>query len=171
MPGRGGNVIKRNYKQSKVPIRAIVPDTDLPDPPQVPEGAPLSHYKGTSLKNVGRDLKTGKSIPHKRSELVAAKIAKWVAGGYTINDIAVHLNIRPGLIRQEYGREINHGAEVVGMEMTESIVDRAKKSDALAIFYARARMGWKGDGEASSPSLPLAPVNVQVVFVSPQNHA
>lgn len=121
--------------------------SDLPPAPTDLDKLSLSHYRGTALKNVGRDAR-GRVIPHKRSEIVARKVAAWAAGGYNKNDIAVLLNIRPGLVEECYGRELNHGERMVGMELTDHIVKRAKKSDRMAIFYAKSRMGWRdGDGK------------------------
>jgi hypothetical protein len=114
--------------------------------PLPPDGAPLTHYKGTSLKNVGRDAR-GRVIPHAYSSKVAAQIATWVACGYNENDIAIRLNIRPGLLREVYGKELRHGKEQVGMEVSSHIMQRVKKSDQMAIFYAKAQMGWR-DGNA-----------------------
>jgi len=121
-------------------------------PPSVPllplpsEGAPLSHYKGTALRFIGRDSR-GRVLPHKYSSKTAKHIAIWIAGGYNVNDICVALNIRPGLLRELYGKEINHGLEMVGMDVTTHIVDRVKKSDRMAIFFAKSRMGWR-DGDS-----------------------
>ena len=107
--------------------------------------APLSHYTGTSLKNIGRD-RLGRVIQHKFSSKVARQISIWVLGGYNENDIAIALNMRPGLVRELYGREIRHGEQLMGMDMTTHIVHRAKKSDQMARFVAKARMGWR-DGD------------------------
>lgn len=137
-----------------------IPTLPAPVPPApVPAGdPPLEHYKGTALKNIGRD-KNGKVIPHKRSEITAKKVSIWVAAGYNVNDIAVFLNIRPGLVKECYGREINHGEQLVGMDMSNHIVARAKKSDRMAIFYAKARMGWR-DGDTKAPETGLLNIHI-----------
>lgn len=109
--------------------------------------ATLSDYKGTSLKNIGKDA-NGRVIPHKYNKAVAKKVAIWISGGYNANDICIALNIRPGKLEQLYGQEIRHGLEKVGMEVTQHIVARVKKSDRMAIFFAKSRMGWRdGDGK------------------------
>lgn len=118
----------------------------------------LSHYKGIALKNVGRDAK-GHVIPHKRSEQTAEQVAIWAAGGYDLNAIAVRMNIRPGLVKECYGKELALGSELVGMEVTEHIVARVKKSDRMAIFYAKAKMGWR-DGE--SKPLETGVLNIHI---------
>lgn len=116
-------------------------------PPPVPaEGAPLSHYKGISLRNIGRDPKTGKVIPHKRSTKVANLITAWIATGADANAICIRLNMRPGTLKQLYSTEIALAVAKVEMDVGAHILSRVKKSDRMAIFYAKAKMGWR-DGD------------------------
>lgn len=122
------------------------------------DNIPLSHYKGVALANVGRD-RHGRVIPHKRSEVTARKVALWVAGGATPNDIAVRLNIRPGLVKECYGLELEYGQGQVNMDMAGSIIKRAKKSDRLAVFYAKARMGWR-DGDSAALDVPMLNIHI-----------
>lgn len=122
------------------------------DTPQVPSNPPAlsdepTDYKGISLAKIGYDA-SGKVIPHKRSEKIARQIKTWVAGGYDFNAICIALNLRPGLVKRHYTTEIQMGLDLIGMEMTSHIVARAKKSDRMAIFFAKARMGWR-DGESA----------------------
>lgn len=118
-------------------------------PPPVPApGAPLSEYKGFSLKNIGRDPKTGKNIPYKYSSRVAKQITVWIAaGGADLNAICVRLNMRPGTLKALYGKEIALAVDQVNMDVGAHILSRVKKSDRLAVFYAKAKMGWR-DGDA-----------------------
>lgn len=141
-------------------VREAIQGTHIPaDHPRLPpEDAELSEYKGVSLRDVGRD-KHGKIIPHRRDEKLARKITVWVAGGYDVNAIAVHLNIRPGLLKQHYGRELAIGADIVGMDVTRHIVSRVKKSDRMAIFYAKAKMGWR-DGEGGPTDTGLLNIHI-----------
>lgn len=155
---RGGAA--RSTDSLESPNTDLVPLSDpaLGAPAPSPD-IPLSHYKGTALKNIGRDP-SGRVIPHKRSEVTARKVAIWVAGGYNKNDISVFLNVRPGLVEQCYGIELNHGADRVGMQMTQHIVARAKKSDRMAMFYAKARMGWR-EGDTATPT-DVSPLNIHL---------
>lgn len=108
--------------------------------------AELSAYKGYPLKDVGRDAK-GMVIPHRRDESIAKRIAIWVAGGADVNYIAVKLNLRPGLLKREYTKELLLGTEQVHQEVHEHLLQRVKKSDRVAIFYAKAKMGYR-DGDS-----------------------
>lgn len=110
------------------------------------ENAPLHEYKGFSLKNVGYDVH-GRVLPHKYSLRAEKQIMVWVAGGADVNAICIRLNIRPGKLKELYGKALAIGLDQVTMDMTESIVTRAKKSDRLAVFFAKAKMGWR-DGES-----------------------
>ncbi len=133
----------------------------LPAPSSLPpDDAPLSHYKKPNLSKVGKD-KFGKIIPHKRSEAIAKKIPVWMSGGYTLNDIALYLNVRPGHLKQHYHTELERGMVPVGMQVTEHIVKRVKKSDRMAIFFAKSRMGWK-DGDSAGDPLPLLNINIHL---------
>lgn len=141
------------------PIASGSPPSDyIPASEDSDDDIPLSHYKGVALANVGRD-RHGRVIPHKRSEIVARKVALWVAGGATPNDIAVRLNIRPGLVKSCYGKELEFGQGQINMDMAGHIIRRAKKSDRVAIFYAKARMGWR-DGEQQPLDVPMLNIHI-----------
>jgi len=109
---------------------------------------------------VGRDA-GGKVIPHIRSEKIAQQIREWVAGGYDLNAIAVRINVRPGLIREHYAVELAMGSEHVGMDMTSHILKRAKESDRMAVFFAKAKMGWR-DGDAKPLDTGLLDIHIHL---------
>lgn len=139
------------------PARAVMPHSG--DDADVGEAViPLSHYKGTSLKNIGRD-KNGRVIPHKRSEKTAVKVRMWAAGGYSENDIAIMLNIRPGLVRECYGKELNHGKDMVGMDLTAHAYKRAKQNDNMLRFVLKARHDWR-DGESRPTEVGLLNIHI-----------
>lgn len=126
------------------------------------DGTPeeLSHYKGVSLKNVGRDVR-GRVIPHKRQEKLAKQIMVWVAGGFNVNDIAIRINVRPGLIKQNYGKELATGETEVHMDVHNHLLTRVKKSDRMAIFYAKARMGYR-DGDTKAVDTGVLNINIHL---------
>jgi hypothetical protein len=113
-------------------------------PTEMPLDAP--DYKGIQLKDVGRDKK-GRVIQHKYSERQAKQIAGWITSGYSANAICCAINMRPGKLKELYGKQIAMGLELVGMDMTSHILKRAKTSDRMAIFFAKAKLGWR-DGES-----------------------
>lgn len=119
----------------------------------------LTQYKGVSLVNVGRDTRTGKVIPHHRTEKLAAQIKIWVAGGANVNDIAIRINVRPGLIKQHYGKELATGEAEIHQDVHEHLLTRVKKSDRVAIFYAKARMGYR-DGDAKPTDTGILNIHI-----------
>lgn len=98
---------------------------------------------------VGRDPKTGKVIPHKRNSKTAALVRQYVASGADENTVACLLNIRPGLLRQEYEAELRDGLASVNMEVIKNVLDTAKGSDKqkmkAAELWLRNRAGWDQD--------------------------
>lgn len=140
------------------PSDMVIPsDTDTHVPIPAP-AAPLTDYKGTSLKLVGRD-KHGKVIPHKRSEKTARQVAAFVMAGYTKHDVAIALNIRPGLVEECYGKELRHGKDMVGMGLATHIVNRAKQSDRMAIFLAKSQYGYR-DGDSKPTDTGLLNIHI-----------
>lgn len=119
---------------------------------------PISHYKGVSLARVGRDS-SGRVIQHKYSAHTAEQVALWVAGGYDANAICIMLNMRPGVLKELYGKEIQMGVEKIGMEFSSNLYRRAKKSDRLAIFFAKAKLGWR-DGESAQNNQSLLNIHI-----------
>lgn len=106
-----------------------------------------NRFRLPPMKNVGKDA-DGKVIPHHRSEEIAQVVANYVARGATENFICAMLNIRPGLLRQCYGAELEHGAEMANMQVAGAAFKMATsgESEAMTKFWLKARAGWK-DGE------------------------
>lgn len=95
-------------------------------------------------KFTGRDH-TGKIIPHQRDEGVARKIADWVAIGAGENEIAMYLNLRLGVLRKHYKRELTTGKFENDMAVGGKILEMAKSGEheRMTLLYAKARMGWR----------------------------
>lgn len=143
------------------PSDMVIPPSSDPEASSVPipaPAAPLTDYKGTSLKLVGRD-RAGKVIPHKRSEKTARQVAAFVMAGYTKNDVAIALNIRPGLVEECYGKELRHGKDMVGMNLATHIVNRAKQSDRMAIFLAKSQYNYR-DGDSKPTDTGLLNIHI-----------
>ena len=109
------------------------------------------------MKDVGRDPATGKVIPHERNERLAKQVGMYVAAGMTENDIAEMLNIRPGLLRECYGKELKHGLNQMVVDVATAMKQQAVNGDVAAgKFLLKARAGWK-DGEGAAVAVsPLA---------------
>lgn len=138
-------------------VRERSPDF-LRDPPEdIPR---LPDIKAASLVNVGKDPQTGKVIPHRRSEKIANIVKRHAIAGTDENTICLLLNIRPGQLRQHYGRELDTAIAETNADVAQAIVKQAKKGHPiLSRFYAKARMGWR-DGEQST--VPVSPLNIHI---------
>lgn len=143
---------------------AALPGSSVPPPePEVlpaNSGSFADQTKSVSTRMAGIDPKTGKVIPHTPTPRVRALVKQWVATGADENEIAVLLNIRPGHLRQHYARELEIGKTEIDMAVGGAIISKAKKGDPrMAIFYAKARMGWR-DGD--SKPLDVSPFNLHI---------
>lgn len=154
----GGPANRGEGQSERVPRQGAGVHPSGDDPTGYEVLPPLSHYKGTSLANIGRD-KNGRVIPHKRSEKTALQVARWATGGYTKNDIAIALNIRPGLVEECYGKELRHGKDFVGMDMTAHVIKRAKHNDNMARFVLKSQFGWR-DGESKPLDTGLLNIHI-----------
>lgn len=120
---------------------------------------PLSHYKGISLANVGRDAK-GRVIPYKRNARTAQQVALWIASGHDVNAVCIQLNMRPGLLKELYGNEIAAGLDKISMDFTSHVYKRAKAgSDRMAIFFGKAKLGWR-DGDAAQTDVNVLNIHI-----------
>jgi hypothetical protein len=121
-------------------------EIDLPAP-----GSALK--KLTVPKWVGRNP-DGSIIPHTRSDEIARQITEWIALGAQVEEMAIRLNLRPGQIRHTYAYELQTGEFINNMEVGGAILRMAKETPQMAIFYAKARMGWRDGDKASDKEQP-----------------
>lgn len=146
------------FSEGSRPDGDTPPDSDTGSQQLIPFPSPmvnLSAMRGLSLKNVGKD-KEGKTIPHVRTEKIAALISHMVACGASENDISLYLNIRPGQLRQHYEYELNNGAFAHNMEVAGAILQNAKEGNLNAgIFWTKARMGWDDKSQEKITASPL----------------
>ena len=180
-PETGGRAKARGSLQTArgVPSHAPQPTAPInvplladPEPDSLPSSSPdlvpgpsekesfTDAARTVSVKNAGLDPVTGKVIPHKPTSRVRALVSRMVATGLDENEIAVTLNIRPGQLRQHYGRELAYGKAEIDAAVGGAIINRAVKGDPrMAIFYAKAKMGWR-DGD--SKPVDVSPLNLHI---------
>lgn len=135
--------------------------------PQIEDIPPEYPPPGTALmqprlgNRLGRDI-NGKIIPHERDERIAARIKRWVAIGAGENEIAQFLQIRPGVLRKHYKYELDNGKFVNDMAVGGTILDMAisGQSERLALFYAKARMGWRESDSNDSNNQALLNIHI-----------
>lgn len=136
---------EERQEESSVPpaLPGVIIDPAAAD--KFPEPGTIKDFKSPPVsKSTGRNI-DGTVIPHVRDEVIASKIAKWVALGASENEIANYLNIRPGVLRREYKFEMENGKFENDMAVGTTILDMAKtgESERMVVLYARARMGWR----------------------------
>jgi hypothetical protein len=116
--------------------------------------------KKPAMKDVGRDPETGYVIQHERSDKVAALVSFQTAAGLSLNDIAVMLDIRPGKLKEIYGKELECGLNTANVQVAKAMYDQATQGDVTAgKFWLKARAGWK-DGESSGAQ--ASPLSIHI---------
>lgn len=110
---------------------------------------------------LGRDI-NGKIIPHERDEKIAHQIAEWVAIGAGENEIAQFLQVRPGVLRKHYKYELDNGKFANDMQVGSTILSMAKSgaSERMALFYAKARMGWRESDSNDTNNAALLNIHI-----------
>ena len=101
--------------------------------------------------DAGRDPLTGELVPHERSEKVAGQVEAMAALGFTAEEIAVALDLRPGQVRHYYARELDAAPVKANMQVAKAFFDVAKsgKNWQASASWLRARAGWEdGEGKA-----------------------
>ena len=71
-------------------------------------------------------------------------IAGWVALGASIREISSYMNVRPGLIRQCYARELDTGIFACNMKvgMTAYGMATSGEDSTMTKFWLQSRMKW-----------------------------
>lgn len=110
--------------------------------------------------DAGRDPETGKIVPHDRNDYTAGQVDAMAALGFSVEEIAVVLNLRPGQIRMHYEPELAAAAVKANMEVATAFLKAAKSGEDWKASQAwlKARAGWDGDD--------VKPVMVQVVHIT-----
>ncbi len=99
------------------------------------------------MRGVGRDPRTGKVIQYARNELTASLIMQYVANGAEFNDICIMLNMRPGVLKELYGRELDAGLPAANMNVASNVYRQAAFTPNIraAELWMRNRAGWDKD--------------------------
>lgn len=110
-----------------------------------------------STKNAGRDPITGEKIRHERSEKVAGQVEAMAALGFTVEEIAVAIDLRPGHIRQHYMRELEASPVKANMQVAKAFFEVAKsgKNWQASASWLRARAGWDSPDGASGGGISI----------------
>lgn len=117
-----------------------------------PESIPRVIPERPSTKEAGRDPLTGELVPHERDEKTAGQVEAMTALGFSSDEIAVALNLRPGQVRHYYARELETAAVKANMQVAKAFYDVAKsgKNWQASMSWLKARAGWR-DGDQGQP--------------------
>ena len=95
-----------------------------------------------SAKGAGRNP-DGTVKPHERDERVAAQVEVMAAMGLSENEICVQLDIRPGQLKEHYGRELDVARNKANLQVARAVFEKAKGGDMTAAkFWLQNRAGW-----------------------------
>ncbi len=108
--------------------------------PEVPSIIPARQPVG----DAGRDPLTGENVPHTRNDKTAGQVEAMAALGFTVEEIAVALDLRPGQVRQHYVRELESAPVKANMQVAKAFFDVAKSGTnwQASASWLRARAGW-----------------------------
>jgi hypothetical protein len=122
-----------------------------------------NRFRAPSVKNVGKD-KNGKVIPHLRSEEIAAIVLHYTGMGASLNFIAAHLNIRPGLIKECYGKELEYAVERTNVEVAGAAFRMATNEEdgAMTKFWLKSRAKWRDGDNAEDRNNSLFNINIHL---------
>jgi hypothetical protein len=142
--------------------------TKPPDDPKNPRGSPRLTVVGGTVKGTGKTAAPGKppretiklqtrvgqvTHPNKTAQAV---VALGAAMGMTIAQIAKRGGISIDTIYEHYRDELENGADAVNLAIVANIVTIAKsathpKAITAAIYWTKARMGWRDGDGAKTP--------------------
>jgi hypothetical protein len=122
-----------------------------------PEFIPRCIPARESAAAAGKDPETGAVIPHKRDEKTAGQVEAMAALGFSDEEIAVALNLRPGQVRHYYAGELEVAPVKANMQVAKAFYDVAKsgKNWQASLSWLKARAGWK-DGDQAPPGAGLS---------------
>lgn len=121
-----------------------------------------------SARWAGRDPKTGKVLPHKRSDRIAVVVAEYAAAGLGKSEIACLLNIRPGHLEHCYYRELHNGVSQTIAEVAGAMIKRAKDpsleptAQRAGEFFLQAKAGWRTGDSKQVLDVPMLNINIHL---------
>lgn len=105
----------------------------------------------------GRDPLTGENEPHERSERVAGQVEVMSGLGFSVEEIAVATNLRPGQIRMHYARELNIAPLSANLQVAQAFYDVAKSGEdwKASLSWLKNRAGWEENPEPAAAGISI----------------
>lgn len=109
--------------------------------------------------DAGRDPFTGGNEPHERTERSAGQVETMSALGFSVEEIALALNVRPGQLRQHYSRELDTAPLNANLQVARAFYDVAKSGQdwKASLSWLKNRAGWEED-----PDPPAAGISINI---------
>jgi hypothetical protein len=100
---------------------------------------------------------TGDLIPHDRDEKTAGQVEAMAALGFSVEEIAVALNLRPGQVKHYYARELEVAPVKANLQVAQAFFNIAKsgKSWQASVSWLKNRAGWESDGEQGGAGIQV----------------
>lgn len=113
--------------------------------------------KRTSTADAGKDPLTGEIIPHMRDDKTAGQVEAMTACGFSVEEIAVALNLRPGQVKHYYAAELEASAIRANLEVAKAVYELARSGKNLAAsqFWLRNRAGWTENEQADGQGIAI----------------
>jgi hypothetical protein len=97
------------------------------------------------------------------TEAQRAEVQKLRACGFTSESISVIMTIPETTLKRYFAWELTHGKTIVDAKILGGIVQQAIEGDrTMSIFYARARGGWKQNGDAGASANATAAFTINI---------
>jgi len=115
------------------------------------------------LKNVGKG-EDGKVMPHTRTEQTTEQVMRYVACGASREEIAVMMNLRPGVLQKHYARELEIGLTQNNMKVAGTLLDMATSGEfeTSTIYWTKARMGWRDKDTPGTQMVNPLQINIHI---------
>lgn len=109
--------------------------------------------------DAGRDPLTGENDSHERTDRSAGQVETMSALGFSVDEIALALNVRPGKLRQHYARELDTAPLNANMQVAKAFYDVAKSGQdwKASLSWLKNRAGWEED-----PDPPAAGISINI---------
>lgn len=110
-----------------------------------------------STADAGKDPLTGEIVPHERDDKIAGQVEAMAAFGFTSDEIAVALNLRPGQVRHYYAKELEVAPVKANMQVAKAFYDVAKsgKNWQASLSWLKARAGWADNEQQPGAAMQI----------------
>ena len=115
---------------------------------------------------IKRRSKSGQIVAHKPTDITRAEVEALASFGTPQDQIGDYLGIDKKTLAKHYRKELDHAMLRANMEVVKSLYKKATGGDtAAAIYWTKARMGWKEKQEIAVTDPNGEPLQAAVVYL------